>query len=141
MADNNLIEQDHRSIKLRLGPMLGLKRFRCAAITLDGIELTHRIREGQFCRQRFSKGFVTFIRFTCQLPGHSKCGCQNFNALGRSRRAKSVRKSPILGQCDNACATYSSRLLILLWQMDSIHKKAPSDMSLRFGVSMVALRR
>ena len=28
---NNLIEQDHRSIKLRLGPMLGFKRFRGAA--------------------------------------------------------------------------------------------------------------
>ena len=27
---NNLIEQDHRPIKLRLGPMLGLKRFRNA---------------------------------------------------------------------------------------------------------------
>ncbi len=37
--------------------------------------------------------------------------------------------------------TYSTRFLILLWQMDSIHKKTPSDMSLRFGVSMVALRR
>jgi transposase-like protein len=45
---NNLIEQDHRSIKLRLGPMLGLKRFRCASITIAGIELTHRIRKGQF---------------------------------------------------------------------------------------------
>ena len=39
------------------------------------------------------------------------------------------------------CATYSSHFLILLWQMDSIHKKAPSDMSLRFSVSMVALGR
>ena len=39
------------------------------------------------------------------------------------------------------CATYSSRFLILLWQMDSIHKKAPSDVSLRFSVNMVALRR
>ena len=29
---NNLIEQDHRSIKLRLGPMLGMKRFRSASI-------------------------------------------------------------------------------------------------------------
>jgi transposase-like protein len=28
---NNLIEQDHRSIKLRLGPTLGLKHFRRAA--------------------------------------------------------------------------------------------------------------
>jgi len=45
---NNLIEQDHRSIKLRLGPMLGLKRFRCALIAIAGIELMHRIRKGQF---------------------------------------------------------------------------------------------
>ena len=45
---NNLIEQDHRSIKLRLGPMLGLKCFRCASITIAGIELMHRIRKGQF---------------------------------------------------------------------------------------------
>ena len=45
---NNLIEQDHRSIKLRLGPMLGFKRFRSAATTIAGIELMHRIRKGQF---------------------------------------------------------------------------------------------
>ena len=45
---NNLIEQDHRSIKLRLGPMLGLKQFRRAATTIAGIELMHRIRKGQF---------------------------------------------------------------------------------------------
>ena len=45
---NNLIEQDHRAIKLRLGPMLGLKRFRSASITIAGIELMHRIRKGQF---------------------------------------------------------------------------------------------
>ena len=45
---NNLIEQDHRSIKLRLAPMLGLKHFRRAATTIAGIELMHRIRKGQF---------------------------------------------------------------------------------------------
>jgi transposase-like protein len=45
---NNLIEQDHRSIKQRIGPMLGFKRFRNAAITIAGIELMHRIRKGQF---------------------------------------------------------------------------------------------
>jgi len=45
---NNLIEQDHRSIKLRLGPMLGFKNFRRAATTIAGIELIHRIRKGQF---------------------------------------------------------------------------------------------
>jgi transposase-like protein len=42
-----LIKQDQRSIKLRLGPMLGLKRFRSASITIAGIELIHRIRKGQ----------------------------------------------------------------------------------------------
>jgi transposase-like protein len=45
---NNLIEQDHRSIKLRLGPMLGFKRFQRASITIAGIELMHRIRKDQF---------------------------------------------------------------------------------------------
>jgi transposase-like protein len=48
MPDNNLIEQDHRSIKLRLGPMLGMKRFRNASIVIAGVELMHRIRKGQF---------------------------------------------------------------------------------------------
>jgi transposase-like protein len=45
---NNLIEQDHRSVKLRLGPMLGFKRFRNASKTIASIELMHRIRKGQF---------------------------------------------------------------------------------------------
>ena len=45
---NNLIEQDHRGVKLRIGPMLGFKRFRTAAIAIAGIELLLRIRKGQF---------------------------------------------------------------------------------------------
>jgi hypothetical protein len=28
--------------------MLGFKRFRCASVTIAGIELMHRIRKGQF---------------------------------------------------------------------------------------------
>lgn len=47
---NNLIEQDHRSIKLRLGSMLGFKRFRHAAITSAGVELMHGIRKTYFPR-------------------------------------------------------------------------------------------
>jgi transposase-like protein len=43
-----VIEQDHRGIKLRLGPMLGFKRFNNAAITIAGVELLHRIRKSQF---------------------------------------------------------------------------------------------
>jgi transposase-like protein len=45
---NNLIEQDHRGVKLRIGPMLGFKRFRTAGITISGIELLRRIHKGQF---------------------------------------------------------------------------------------------
>jgi transposase-like protein len=45
---NNVIEQDHRYIKSRTSVMLGFKRFRSAATTISGIELTHRIRKGQF---------------------------------------------------------------------------------------------
>jgi len=45
---NNLIEQDHRAIKSRTRPMLGFKVFSSARITLAGVELLHRIRQGQF---------------------------------------------------------------------------------------------
>jgi transposase-like protein len=45
---NNLIEQDHRNVKSRLGAMLGLNSFASAAITIRGVELMHRIRKGQF---------------------------------------------------------------------------------------------
>jgi putative transposase len=44
---NNLIEQDHRAIKRIVRPMLGFKSFRSAGITLQGIELMHRIKKGQ----------------------------------------------------------------------------------------------
>jgi transposase-like protein len=45
---NNLIEQDHRSVKQRVGVMLGFKQFCNAATAIAGIELMHRIRKGQF---------------------------------------------------------------------------------------------
>jgi transposase-like protein len=45
---NNVIEQDHRRIKQRLRPMLGLKSFSSAAVVISGIELAEKIRKGQF---------------------------------------------------------------------------------------------
>jgi len=45
---NNPIEQDHRGVKLRVGPMLGFNRFRTAAMVIAGIELLRRIHKGQF---------------------------------------------------------------------------------------------
>lgn len=45
---NNTIEQDHRRVKHRLGPMLGLKSFQTAAVVIGGIELAEKIKKGQF---------------------------------------------------------------------------------------------
>jgi transposase-like protein len=45
---NNLVEQDHRGVKARTGPMLGFKRFRSASIVIAGIELVRRIYKSQF---------------------------------------------------------------------------------------------
>jgi transposase-like protein len=45
---NNIVEQDHRRVKQRLRPMLGLKSFRTATIVISGIELVEKIKKGQF---------------------------------------------------------------------------------------------
>jgi transposase-like protein len=49
---NNLIEQDDRGVKSRLGPMLGFKQFETAAITIAGIDLLRRIHKEQFNLRR-----------------------------------------------------------------------------------------
>ena len=45
---NNIVEQDHRRIKQRLYPMLGLKNFENARVVISGIELAQKIRKRQF---------------------------------------------------------------------------------------------
>jgi transposase-like protein len=45
---NNLVEQDHRGVKSRLDPRLGLRRFRTVAIAMAGVELLPRIKKGLF---------------------------------------------------------------------------------------------
>ena len=45
---NNIIEQDHRRVKQRLRPMMGLKSFATAAVVIGGIELAEKIRKNQF---------------------------------------------------------------------------------------------
>jgi transposase-like protein len=45
---NNLIEQDHRKAPQRCYPMLGVKTFGNAEVTLSGIELANKIKKGQF---------------------------------------------------------------------------------------------
>jgi len=44
---NNIIEQDHRSIKRIVNPMLGFQSFHTAIKTLKGIEAMNMIKKGQ----------------------------------------------------------------------------------------------
>src|SRR5512143_1704942 len=44
---NNLVEQDHRSVKRIVRPMLGFKTFDSARCTLRRLELMHMIKKGQ----------------------------------------------------------------------------------------------
>ena len=44
---NNMVEQDHRSVKRLTRPMLGFKSFWSARCTIAGIETMHAIRKGQ----------------------------------------------------------------------------------------------
>ncbi|MFV8908421.1 IS6 family transposase [Serratia fonticola] len=64
---NNLVEQDHRNIKRRIGPMLGFKSFRRAQTLLAGIELVQMIRKGQFHHPN-GNGLSPAEQFICWLP-------------------------------------------------------------------------
>ena len=44
---NNMVEQDHRTIKKRIRPRLGLKSFASASATPEGIDVANMIRKGQ----------------------------------------------------------------------------------------------
>jgi IS6 family transposase len=44
---NNIIEQDHRSIKRRVNASLGFRSFDSAQRTIQGYETMHMIRKGQ----------------------------------------------------------------------------------------------
>ena len=45
---NNIVEQDHRRVKSRVGPMLGFKRFFNARRVVAGVELVQKIVKGPF---------------------------------------------------------------------------------------------
>jgi transposase-like protein len=56
---NNVVEQDHRRVKQRIGPMLGFKRFDTATITISGIELAEKIKKAQFTTGKLAKRSAT----------------------------------------------------------------------------------
>jgi transposase-like protein len=60
---NNVVEQDHRRLKQRIGPMLGFKRFSTATITISGIELAEKIKKAQFTVGKLAISFATAPEF------------------------------------------------------------------------------
>ncbi len=64
---NNIVEQDHRFIKKRIYPMLGLKSFCTVKAIISGIEAMHMIKKKPVFQEVKSvqnqKGFILCINF------------------------------------------------------------------------------
>jgi transposase-like protein len=64
---NNILEQDHRSIKRIVNPMLGFQSFRSANKTLKGIEAMNMIKKGQV--NDLSYSVLNEVKYINQLFG------------------------------------------------------------------------
>ena len=64
---NNIVEQDHRSIKRIVSPMLGFQSFRSANKTLKGIEVMNMIKKGQVNDLNYS--VLNEVKYINQLFG------------------------------------------------------------------------
>jgi hypothetical protein len=85
---NNLIEQDHLSIKQRIAAMRGFKNFRHAAITIAGIELMQPIR------QRRSGWYVcrSPMRLSAPRRPHALIGASFRHAMRTGSSPRSRRR-------------------------------------------------
>jgi two-component system, response regulator / RNA-binding antiterminator len=103
---NNIVEQDHRGIKSRTGPMLGFQLFNNAATAIAGIELIRRIKKGQFKLGQFAghrktipqlgggaRGVVRLAApFTTTLPRLSRFAPEPFGAIFALQQASAFYK-------------------------------------------------
>ncbi len=64
---NNIIEQDHRSIKRIVNPMLGFQSFRSASKTLKGIEAMNMVEQRQVNNLNYSA--LNEVKYINQLFG------------------------------------------------------------------------
>jgi putative transposase len=60
---NNMVEQDHRSVKRVTRPMLGFKSFAAAQAALVGIELMHMLKKGQMVVVEGTEGLTAADQF------------------------------------------------------------------------------
>ena len=64
---NNIVEQDHRSIKRIVNPMLGFQSFLSANKILKGIEAMNMIKKGQVIYLNYS--VLNEVKYINQLFG------------------------------------------------------------------------
>ena len=88
---NNIVEQDHRFIKRRTRPLLGLKAFASASGTLDGIEVANMIRKGQF-----TPGICPFRQFAA-LAAWLPCNRLNSSSFPKdcNRTLRNLASAPL----------------------------------------------
>jgi putative transposase len=60
---NNILEQDHRTVKRLTRPMLGFKSFRAAQCTLAGVELMHMLKKGRWVAKKGAKELTPAAQF------------------------------------------------------------------------------
>jgi putative transposase len=60
---NNILEQDHRTVKRLTRPMLGFKSFEAAQCTLAGVELMHMLKKGQRMAEEGAEGLTPAAQF------------------------------------------------------------------------------
>jgi DDE domain len=80
-----MIEQDHRRIKQRIGPMLGFKRFDSATVTISGIELVQKIKKHQFKTRTLGGSSATMLELWNAVAG---CPNPQFLRILRANRRR-----------------------------------------------------
>lgn len=97
---NNIIEQDHRAIKQRCAPVLGLKSFRTAQVTFSGIELAHRIRKRQFAVAYERNGQALSLKelWDQALSGKSLPGIVDKNSSPLTHQISTTVRPRVLGR-------------------------------------------
>lgn len=87
---NNIVEQDHRTIKKRIRPILGFKSFVSDSATLEGIEVASMIRKGQL-----TSGLCPFTQFSALAA--SQKGIGSLSQLYVEVRNKTAKTLPHKG--------------------------------------------
>ena len=135
---NNIVEQDHRAIKGRCAPMLGLKSFRTAAITFSGIELAHRIRKRQFAvaYERNARALSLKELWDQALSGKSLPGIVEKNSSPLTHQISTTVRPRVLGRRTRSAVVRYQRKVPFGGDSTSSSRPRAADT----GITAIALR-